>query len=150
MAHCSKWGWHPCDYGTYRLLKELNRLCEMERRQHAAWQRWQRKLPHNRVVRRAVLDKEGNKVGALVVGPRPEPPIGSVFCRRTQVLTRWSEDGRPLETGRWVSTVEFSDHGVPDAYRTARHPSASAAEVTPLWLKTEEIHRLAQEAGLLG
>jgi hypothetical protein len=149
VAHRSKWGWHPCDYNTYRLLKALNRLCEKARRQHAAWDRWQRKLPHNRVIRRAVLDEAGNKVGAEVAGPRPEPPVGLVFCLRKQVLTRWSEDGRPLKTGRMVDTVAFDDHGVPDAYRTARHPKASEEEVEGLRLKVEDVHRLARLAGLV-
>ena len=28
MIHPSRWGWHPCDYATYRLLKRLHHVCE--------------------------------------------------------------------------------------------------------------------------
>jgi hypothetical protein len=149
MAHRSKWGWHPCDQSTYRLLKELNRLCEKEQRQHAAWHRWQRKLPHNRVIRRTVRDEAGNKVGVEVAGPWPEPPIGKLFCLRKQVRTRWGEDGRPLPTGRLVTTVAFDDRGVPDAYRAARHPKAAAEEVEPLRLRAEDIRQLTKEGALV-
>src|SRR5258708_7722439 len=122
MAHRSKWGWHPCDYETYRLLKALHRLCDQARRQCAAWRRWRRKRPHNRILRRAVIDEQGNKVGGEVVGPRPEPELTPLFCHRRQVLTSWSEDGRPLKEARPAETVEFDDHGIPEAYAAARRP----------------------------
>ena len=146
MAHSSKWGWHPCDYQTYRLLKELHRLCERARRQFAAWQRWRRKLPHNRVLRRTVVNETGVKIGVEVVGPRPEPELPPLFCVPRRMLTYWSEDGRPLKTGRPVEIVEFDDHGVPDAYQAARRPVAAETAVQPLRLTAEEVRRLAEKA----
>jgi hypothetical protein len=148
MAHRSRWGWHPCDYSTYRLLKALHRLFEQARRQHAAWRRWQRKLPNNRVIRRTIVDDNGNRVGREVVGPQPEPPITAPFCVRRTVLSHWSEDGRPLQTGRPVETVELIDHGIPQAYRAARFPAASEQEVPRLPLTPEEVRRLAEQAGI--
>jgi hypothetical protein len=150
MAHRSKWGWHPCDYQTYRLLKALNRLFEQARRQHAAWHRWHRKRPSNRVIRRNILDERGNKVGREVVGPQPEPNLAPLFCVRRSVLTHWSEDGRPLKTGRLVETVDLLDHGIPDAYRAARHPAPTEQEAGRLSVSPEEVRRLAEQAGLVG
>jgi hypothetical protein len=150
MAHRSKWGWHPCDYETYRLLKALNRLCERARRQCAAWHRWRRKLPHNRVLRRAVVDGHGNKVGVEVVGPRPEPELTPPFCARRQAWTRRGEDGRPLREWRPTETVEFNDHGVPEAYAAARRPAPTEEGVARLRLTPAGVRRLAALAGLTG
>jgi hypothetical protein len=146
MAHRSRWGWHPCDYTTYLLLKRLHGLCERARRRYAAWQRWRRKMPHNRVIRRKVVDACGRKIGAEVVGPRPEPPLAALFCVHRQVLTYWSAGGRPLKEGRLVEEVVFDDLGIPAAYRAARTPAATEAEVAPLPLTAAEVRRLLEAA----
>ncbi len=146
MAHRSRWGWHACDYETFLLLKELAGLFERAQHQHAAWQRWARKRPHNRVVRRKVIDAKGNKVGEEVVAPRLEPPLPSLFCTRRQVVTYWSEDGRPIEKGRLVEDVVLAGHGVPEAYRAARRPALSEEEVKALPLTPEEVRGLLERA----
>jgi hypothetical protein len=146
MAHRSRWGWHSCDYQTFLVLKELNKLCERAQHLHAAWCRWQRKAPHNRVSRRAVVDEQGHKVGREVVGPRPEPPLPALFCVRRSVRTLWSADGKPLKEGRLVEKIEFADHGIPEAYRVARKPAATEAEVVALRLTAEEVRRLLERA----
>jgi hypothetical protein len=140
----SKWGWHPCDWATFRLLKKLNAACEAARRRFAAWQRWRRKMPHNRVIRRWLRDAEGRRIGCEIVGPLPEPVLPALFCLRRQVQSFWGEDGRPLAEGRLVEEVVFDDRGIPDAYRTARKPAASANEVQPLRL-TADIRSLVSE-----
>jgi hypothetical protein len=133
MAHRSRWGWHPCDYETYLLLKELNALCEKARRQYAAWQRWRRKLPHNRVTRRKIVDGQGRVIGREVVGPRPEPALPALFCTRYQAVSR----------GQSAGQVTFSDLGIPAAYRSARTPAATREEVKPLALTAEQVARLS-------
>jgi hypothetical protein len=143
MVHRSRWGFHPCDYATFLLLKKLNVLCERARRQFAAWQRWHRKMPHNRVVRRKVVDADGRRIGREVVGQMPEPPLPELFCTVRHVRTYWSQDGRPLKEGRLVEEMCFDDRGIPEAYRSARRPVLSEADVQPLRLDTEEVRRLA-------
>jgi hypothetical protein len=147
MVHQSRWGWHPCDYPTFQLLKRLHHACEEARRQVAAWQRWHRKKPHNRVVRHWLCDGQGRRVGCEIVGPRPEPPLSPPFCVRRLVPSFWSEDGRPLAEARLVEDVVFGDLGIVAAYRTARKPAASPEAVRPLSFTLEELQRLA--AGLL-
>ena len=59
----SRWGHHPCDHDTYLKLKKLYKFYWQYLRDYAAWERWERKMPHNRVIRK----------NGLVVGPWPEP-----------------------------------------------------------------------------
>ena len=146
MAFRSRWGWHPCDYATFVLLKRLHAAYWRALRRYATWQRWHRKMPHNRVLRRRVRDAQGRKIGVEVLGPWPEPPLPSLFCTRRQVLTHWGEDGKPLQEGRLTEKVVFDDLGVPAAYRAARHPAATEQEVTPPLLTAEEVRSLAAQA----
>jgi hypothetical protein len=147
MAFQSRWGWHPCDYETFALLKRLHGLYWRALRQHATWQRWKRKMPQNRVLRRRVRDEQGRKVGVEVVGPWPEPPLPALFCTRREVLTYWGEDGKPLKEGRRAEEVVFDDLGIPEAYRAACRPAATREEVPP-WRRTAaEVRRLAALAG---
>ncbi len=147
MAFRSRWGWHPCDYATFALLKRLNAAYWRALRHYATWRRWHRKMPHNRVLWRRVRDEQGRKVGTEVMGPWPEPPLPALFCTRRQVLTYWGAGGKPLKEGRLTEEVVFDDLGVPAAYRSARHPAATEREVTPLAVTAEEVRRLAAEAG---
>jgi hypothetical protein len=140
MAHQSRWGWYPCDYETFLCLKKLNARCLKALRGFAAWRRWQRKMPHNRVLRETILDDQGCKAGSRVVGPRPEPPLDPLFCTRHPV-TRYHGPGTPAG-----ERVCFSDLGIPRAYGSARRPVAAEALVRPLELSRDEIRRLAGRA----
>jgi hypothetical protein len=144
MVHRSRWGFHPCDYATFLLLKKLNVLCERARRQFAAWQRWHRKMPHNRVLRRKVVDADGRRIGREVVGPMEEPPLSELFRTVRHVRTYWSQDGKPLRDGRLVEEACFDDRGIPEAYRSARRPAGSETDVKPLRLDLEEVRRLCE------
>lgn len=144
----SRWGFHPCNYETFLLLKRLNELCERARRRFAEWQRWNRKQPQNRVVRTWLVDERGRRVGSRVVGPRPEPPLCPVFCERRQAVRYHSPDGGPPRRQE-VTLVCFTDHDIPAAYRAARMPAPSPEQVTPLPLPAEVIRQLAARAGAL-
>jgi hypothetical protein len=142
----SRWGFHPCDYVTFRLLKKLHGFYWRALRQHAAWQRWARKKPHNRVIRHKIRNEEGHVVRREVVGPMPEPVLCPVFCVRDKIKTHVDEEGNYLPEGRFVDRVTFRGHGIPEAYHSARTPRPQAELVTALPLSTDEIHRLAAEA----
>src|SRR5262249_45094399 len=135
----SKWGFHPCDYQTYLLLKELNRLYEKAIRAYAAWRRWARKQPQNRVVRRWLRTAQGQRIGCEVVGPLLEPRLSRLFCTKTEVVQ--SGTGNRLGV-----RVAFDALGVPEAYRTARTPAASAEAVKLLPWTADEIRRLIAQA----
>lgn len=142
-AYQSRWGYHPCDYETYQLLKRLHALYLRARRQYAAWRRWARKRPHNRVVRQTLRDGAGRKVGSRVVGMQPEPPLCPVFCRKVHVHRR--------RTGAAAAEPEVDvafavPWDVAAAYRTARTPAVTAEGVQALPCPPEEVRRLAARA----
>src|SRR5262245_22229925 len=111
------------------MLKDLNKLWEMARRQAAAWQRWNRKLPHNRVRRPRLRDDQGRVVGHGPPEPLPKPPLPEAFCQKVK-----------LPSGRFE--VILSGKNVEIAYRQARHPRPSPGEVSSLPMTEEEIRRL--------
>jgi hypothetical protein len=110
------------------MLKELNKLWGKAQRQKGAWQRWYRKLPHNRVRRPRLRDEHGRLVGHGPPEPMPEPELHPCFCRKVK-----------LPSGRFE--VFLSDGGVEAAYRLARHPKRTPEEVEPLPIAEEDVRR---------
>ena len=104
----------------------------VRRRQVAAWRRWSAKMPHNRVKRERVRDGAGRSIGYGPPVPNSEPPLPAVACRK---VTRPS--GRV--------EVEFAGPSGADlrrlqaAYRLARLPKPTAAEVEPLPVTAEQV-----------
>jgi hypothetical protein len=113
------------------MLKELNQLRQQALRQKAAWTRWNRKLPHNRVRKPKIRDETGRPIGDGPPIPVPEPELSSRFCRKVQ-----------LPSGRFE--IALLDPGIEAAYRLARYPRSSAEEVKPLPVTEEEIQALHQ------
>ena len=84
QAFKSKVGYHACDKETFLKLKKIHaRFCRAQKTA-AAWHRWDRKAPRNRVIRKAIR-KNGQKIGSEVVGPRPEPEIDEMFAKKLEV-----------------------------------------------------------------
>jgi hypothetical protein len=102
-SYKSRWGFHPCDYATFRKLKLLHRWYFQTLRDYAAWRRWSRKEPQNRVFREYLRDELGRKCGVKSVRPRPEPTYCSLF----------------------VADQAPCDRGVVELYQTARTPQES-------------------------
>lgn len=75
----SRWGFHPCDYQTFRKLRFLKKCWFETQKAKADWERWVRKEPQNRVIRRWKRDENRRKIGHEVVGPRPEPKVCPYF-----------------------------------------------------------------------
>lgn len=48
MVHKSRWGFHPCDYETFRKLRRVHKAYHEGLRLLARWRRWTAKRPHNR------------------------------------------------------------------------------------------------------
>jgi hypothetical protein len=115
------------------MLKALTACVLRARRQKAAWERWARKQPHNRVRRPVLRDEAGQVVGHGPPEPMPEPPIDPVFCRKVE-----------LPSGKVV--VQLLDHDIEAAYRQARHPAAKPEEVRPLLIPEEQVAGLYRQA----
>jgi hypothetical protein len=99
----SRWGFHPCDYATFRKLKLLHRWYHQTLRDYAAWRRWSRKEPQNRVIREYRRDELGRRCGVKSTRPRPEPMVCSLF----------------------VTNHAPADRGVLELFRQARIPQPS-------------------------
>lgn len=98
----------------------------------AAWRRWSAKLPHNRVRREPLRDASGRKVGYGPPVAVPEPPLPATGCRR---VTRLS--GR-VEV-ELAGPTEGGFRRLQEAYRLARRPRPTAAEVEPLPVSVAEV-----------
>jgi hypothetical protein len=111
------------------MLKELNKLWFKSRCQAAAWRRWSRKRPHNRVRRPRLRDEHGRRIGFGPPEPIPEPTLHPCFCQKVK-----------LPSGRFE--VVLTNGSVEIAYRLARHPKPTPDEVEPLPITEETIRRL--------
>jgi hypothetical protein len=126
-AYQSRWGFHACDYQTFLKIKKLYGFYWKALRRNGEWNRWNRKEPQNRILRKWYRNAQGQKTGYEIVGPKPEPKLYPVFGALNYVLQ--------------------GDHalkamGVVDAYLTARHPYPTAEEVPQLGLTIEQINNM--------
>jgi hypothetical protein len=111
----SKWGFYPCCWQTYQKLRVLNFLGLLCLRQEAAYERWARKLPGNRVIR-----KQGKVLLEKPI-PIPEPKSPALFNIGAEKKDQWK---------------------VGNSYRTAKYPKATAAEVEKLDISPARIDEL--------
>ncbi len=130
----SRWGFHPCSFEEFRELRELWRAVLVRRRQVAAWRRWNAKAPHNRVTRRRIRDSARRVVGYALGVPIPEPPLPAVACRKVARPSGKVEVEFAGPSGRDLRRLQ-------EAYRLARRPRATAAEVEPLPVAREEVRK---------
>lgn len=125
-VHRSKWGFHPCSFGEFVQLKEAHKRLLLEYRRYRAHERWARKDPKNRVVREAVRDAAGRKIGRRVVGPAPEPTRPAAI---------------PTYHGKHLYLHVLKQ------YQQARRPAATPEEVRPLDIQPwmwEQVEKLRE------
>ncbi len=142
----SRWGFHPCDYPTYRKLKFLNQVYLRATRLAHAWARWQRKAPHNRVVRRRIRNEIGQTIGFEPPVPLPEPRICSVFSQKVIEHRHLDRCGNFSREGFPVEKVVTDGSWIPADYASARKPIAEEAKVKPLHHSIEELEALYKKA----
>ncbi|MCI0701447.1 MAG: hypothetical protein L0241_10235 [Planctomycetia bacterium] len=128
----SRWGFHSCSYEEFCELRSLWKEVLARRKMVAAWRRWYAKAAHNRVKRERIRDSNGHVVRYGQPVPMPEPPLPTVACRR---VTRPS--GK-VEV-EFAGPVGEALRRLQEAYRLARRPRATAAEVEPLPVTIEEV-----------
>lgn len=147
-VHQSKWGFHPCSKETSKKLRFLNGVYAKAQHMAGAWERWERKLPHNRVVKRAIKDEKGIKVGTEVVLDAQGQPVP---WKEPEICTLF-HDKIPSSVDRWGGKIggRAEDNGfgadILAASRQARTPQATPQTVKPLPFSDEEIDRLCSVA----
>jgi hypothetical protein len=79
----SRWGFHPCNYSSFLLLKRAHAAYWRARRLAARWRRWHARQPHNR---------------------GPEPAVPGVLCEilRSEIVPEYQQarHGVPREEVR--------------------------------------------------
>jgi hypothetical protein len=143
MVHKSRFGFHPCDYQTYKKLKILHREYQKAVSQRMKWIRWERKEPHNRVMRERIRNSQGQVVGYGIKVPMPEPEIDPLFCQKRKELVHWDKKGKYHKDGIFREVVDIEDHDICENYRRARYPFPTE-NVKPLTISLETIDRLYQ------
>jgi hypothetical protein len=132
----SRWGFHPCDYATFRKLKFLNIVYQRAVRQAHAWERWKRKDPHNRVRRSRVRNEKGQTIGYAEPVPIGEPAICPVFSRKVEEQRYGLQDRKMVTDGRWITTD----------YTAARKPVSDPGAIRSLHSTGAEIDELFAKA----
>jgi len=146
-VHQSKWGFHPISLEASKKLRFINGVYAKAQHLAGAWERWERKLPENRVVKRAIKGANGMKVGTEIVkdasgNPVPwvEPQVCSLFHEKVPGHVKW---------GSYIRGFA-KDNGFGDkilfASRQARTPQPTPEEVQPFPFTEEEIDRLYETA----
>lgn len=117
-------GFYPCDRETYLKIKRLNRYWLEALRLQAKWERWERKLPKNRVLK----EKQGKRM-VTVLGTDGKPQM-QPEPQRCPLFGNPRYAGNPFEKD----------------YKQARRPLQTEIEVKPLRMNVEEIDRRLAEA----
>jgi hypothetical protein len=138
----SRWGFHPCDYATFRKLKTLHQAYLKALRMARVWERWERKAPHNRVSRRRLRNAQGQTIAYDAPVPIPEPALCSVFTQKIQEQRFIDKNGNVAKDGFLMTKLVINDMRIIVDYHNARRPAASAAEVKPVTLSVVEIDAL--------
>jgi hypothetical protein len=142
----SRWGFHPCDYPTYRKLKFLNQVYLQAVRLANAWARWKRKDPHNRVRRRRIRNEEGQTIGYEPPLPLPEPKTCPVFSQKVVEPRHVDKKGNFTREGFLEERVVTDNLWIPADYASARRPVADQAAVQPLHHTLVELEELYEKA----
>ncbi len=125
----TKWGFVAYSYEDYKKLKRLNKIFWKARTNAARWNRWARKLPHNRVQKKWIRNEQGQKIGCEVVGPLSEPVVCSLFSKKH----------------RWFDQY-VTDDAVEIEYRNSHRPVATAGEVIEAGFSSFDIDKWLKKA----
>jgi hypothetical protein len=141
----SRWGYHPCDHRTYRKLKFLNQVYLQAMRLAHAWERWKRKDPHNRVIRRRIRNDKGQTIGYEPTVSRPEPRICPVFSQKVFERCHVDKKGIVSREGFMEEKVVTTDFGIPADYSSAKTPVSDHSRVRPLLQTLPELDELYEK-----
>lgn len=126
-VHKSRWGYYACDFDTFKKIKKIYGFYWKALHRNAEWERWNRKLPKNRVLRKWYRNDKRQKTGFEITGPKPEPQRYPVFERLNYIPMAYHA---------------LKDMGLIEDYFNARHPYSTPEEVKHLNLSSEQIDNM--------
>lgn len=118
-SYKSKWGFHPVSRETFLKIRELKKFYFITLHRLGTWVRWDRKT----------VNQHG-----------PEPIYCPMFVEDKMEWRKHVNKEGFTEYRTYPKTRV--DHGILEAYESARMPKATAEEVVPLKISEEEINRL--------
>lgn len=129
----SRFGFHPCNYEVYKILKQLSYWYLDALRRKASWLRWKNKQPQNRVY---ITRGAG---GIKIIGePRPEPP----WTDRDEKLKKELEKIQVVAEYRYARTPFAREIRTPAAGNSGR--GVRIVEYSSVFVKL--LYELAKEA----
>lgn len=146
-VHQSKWGFHPISREASQKLRFINGVYAKAQHLAGAWERWERKRPENRVMKRAIKAPDGVKVGTEIVKDALGNPV---FHSEPQVCPLFHETvPGHMKYGGYIRAAAL-DNGFGDkilfASRQARTPQPTPADVLSFPFTEEEIDALYETA----
>jgi len=147
IVYKSRWGWHPCDYETFKKLKVLNHACFKAIKRNARWRRWKRKDPHNRIIRKKIKNSTGQTIGYKVIGPWLEPELCPVFSKKEKFKVHFDKNGKLYRDGFLDDFVDLIKIGyfIRTSYANARKPEQLKENVKELKVSIDDINKLYQD-----
>lgn len=142
--HETRWGYVAYDYVTYRNLRRLHFIYLQALRQAAKWRRWNRKLPHNRILEQGKT-REDRRASRKHCQPWPEPEICPLFTSKHVRRVTFDQCGRHHPDGFNETSLEIHDQ-VATEYKKARKPQPKPIDVSPSRWTPEQVASLLRRA----
>lgn len=151
-VHQGKHGFHPCDRETYLKLKVIHKVYWESVFRLAAWRRWDRKEPQNRVQRWAGKDADNKRIRVIPPVPIPEPKLTPFIMKMEHKKTVQTYVGDykqwkgPATDYVWHTVkIDPSIYAAVQDFQNARMPVIET-QVRPLSLSPEKIDALYQKS----
>lgn len=139
VVHESKWGFHSVSKEAYSKLRFLNAIYDKSLHLAAAWERWNNKLPKNRIQKRAIRDDKGWKINSEIVLDLNGNPISLIEPKLCPLFHNFAKS-------KWSDELYVQDNGFGGmillASRQAKIPHSKPELAKPLLISDEEIDRL--------
>lgn len=147
-----RYGFHPCDKETYRKLKVIHKVYWQAVFAMAAWKRWDRKEPQNRVQRFQGRGPDGKRLLLPKPVPLPEPSLPPWVVKLEHKKTVKTHVGDckqwkgPVYDLLWHTIkMDPSIYAAVADFQAARTPMIES-QVRPLACTTEKIDALYAQA----
>jgi hypothetical protein len=127
-----RFGFHPCDYETFKMLKTIKKHYYQSLRQAGNAKRYYRKEPRNLFTKRPIRNEAGQVVRREKDQPIPRPVVHPTFIDISTITACPTR-----KTGTYVKHADMVT-----AFNYARMPQATAREVRPLSVSKDRIREL--------
>ena len=133
VVHESKWGFHSVSKEAYSKLRFLNAIYDKSLHLAAAWERWNNKLPQNRIQKRAIRDDKGWKIGSEIVLDLNGNPISLIEPKLCPLFHNFAKS-------KWSDEFYVQDNGFGEMI-LRRIMAEAASRNQPVTIHVERFNR---------